>query len=219
MLAVPLLLGHRGARAISSVAGNTVSAFDFALQHGCDGFEFDVRLTRDNVAIVCHDPQANELVISRSTAAQFAHLSRLEAVLARYAKSAFLDIELKVPGIEEITLATLREHPPQRGFVVSSFLPQILSELKKRDAAVPLAFICDKKNNLQHWRELPADYVIAHHSLITPKLVNEVSGAGRKIMAWTVNSKALMLRFADWGVHGIISDRPELLVRTLRTTP
>jgi glycerophosphoryl diester phosphodiesterase len=217
MLAVPLLLGHRGARALSSVVENTVSAFDLALQHGCDGFEFDVRLTRDNVAVVCHDAKSNGRLISESTAAQFAHLPRLEDVTGKYANSAFLDIELKVPGIEAMTLAALQEHPLERGFVVSSFLPQILVELRNRNAAVPLGFICDKEKILQRWRELPVDYVISHHSLVTPRLVNEVSDAGRKSIAWTVNSKTLMLRFAGWGVHGIISDKPELLVRTLRT--
>ncbi len=40
----PLLLGHRGAK--SYAPENTIEAFELALQHGCDGFEFDVRLTR-----------------------------------------------------------------------------------------------------------------------------------------------------------------------------
>jgi glycerophosphoryl diester phosphodiesterase len=217
MLAVPLLLGHRGARALSSVVENTVSAFDFALQHGGDGFEFDVRLTRDNVAVVCHDAKSNGLLISQSTAAQHPHLPRVEDVMARFANRAFLDIELKVAGMEQMTLAALQENPPKRGFVVSSFLPQILVELRNRDPAIPLGFICDEKKTLQRWRELPVDYVIPHHSLITPKLVTEISDVGKKIIAWTVNSKTSMLHLAGWGVHGIISDKPELLVRTLRT--
>jgi hypothetical protein len=41
----PLLLGHRGAR--RAAPENTLAAFDLALQHGCDGFEFDVRRTLD----------------------------------------------------------------------------------------------------------------------------------------------------------------------------
>ncbi len=217
MFAGPLLLGHRGARGVRCVAENTVSAFDFALERGCDGFEFDGRLTRDNVAVVCHDAKSNGLLISASTAAQVSHLSRLQDVLARYAKHAFLDIELKVPGIEVMTLAAVREHPCERGCVISSFLPEILLEFRNRDAAIPLGFICDEKKTLQGWQELPVEYVIPHHSLITPRLVNEVTDSGKKIVVWTVNNRTSMLRFAAWGVHGIISDRPELLVRTLRT--
>ena len=217
MNAVPLLLGHRGARSVPSIGENTTSAFDFALLHGCDGFEFDVRLTRDNVAVVCHDAKSHGFQIGDATATQLAYLPRLDDVLARYAKHAFLNIELKVAGLERITLAALREHLPVRGFVVSSFLPEILIELRNRNQSIPLGFICDKNKTLQRWRELPVEYIIPHHSFITPTLVNEIRDAEKKILAWTVNSKASMVGLASWGIYGIISDKPELLVSTLRT--
>ena len=51
-----LRLGHRGARALTSIPENTLASFDRALADGCDGFEFDVRLTADGEAVVCHDP-------------------------------------------------------------------------------------------------------------------------------------------------------------------
>ena len=41
-----LLLGHRGARHYG--LENTLAGFDLALQHSADGFEFDVRATRDH---------------------------------------------------------------------------------------------------------------------------------------------------------------------------
>ena len=50
----PLLLGHRGARRVAPE--NTFFAFDKALRAGCDGFEFDVRLSSDGRGVVCHDP-------------------------------------------------------------------------------------------------------------------------------------------------------------------
>jgi glycerophosphoryl diester phosphodiesterase len=44
--------------------------------------------------------------------------------------------------------------------------------------------------------------------------------AARKIFVWTVNDKASMLRLADWGVDAILSDKPQLLGKTLaRTLP
>ena len=64
--ALPLLLGHRGACASKSVPENTPASFDLALTHGCDGFEFDVRLTADKQAVVCHDPQHGPHAIARS---------------------------------------------------------------------------------------------------------------------------------------------------------
>src|SRR5215475_879332 len=122
----PLLLGHRGARAVRAMAENTLESFDRALEDGCDGFEFDVRLTADGVAVVCHGPRYQGLGIRCASAGQLGNLPRLEQVLSRYQERAFLDVELKVSGLEQIALDLLRRYPPRRGFVVSSFLPEVL---------------------------------------------------------------------------------------------
>jgi glycerophosphoryl diester phosphodiesterase len=53
MSATPLILGHRGASALAPE--NTLAAFSRAMADGADGIEFDVRLSRDNVAVVIHD--------------------------------------------------------------------------------------------------------------------------------------------------------------------
>jgi len=37
-----------------------VEAFNLALEHGCDGFEFDVRYTQDDRAVICHNPFTGE---------------------------------------------------------------------------------------------------------------------------------------------------------------
>ena len=49
----PLILGHRGASAVAPE--NTLAAFSRAIKDGADGFEFDVRLSRDQVPVVIHD--------------------------------------------------------------------------------------------------------------------------------------------------------------------
>jgi glycerophosphoryl diester phosphodiesterase len=49
----PLILGHRGASAVAPE--NTLAAFARAMSDGADGIEFDVRLSRDGVAVVIHD--------------------------------------------------------------------------------------------------------------------------------------------------------------------
>jgi len=64
------------------------------------------------------------------------------------------------------------------------------------------------------WRDLIHEYVIPHFSLLTPKLVDDVHSAGKKLLTWTVNDREAMLRYAEWGVDGIISDDTELLART-----
>ena len=215
MCHVPLLLGHRGTRVSRAVSENSCASFDLALEHGCDGFEFDVRLTPGGRALVCHDPRVGGITVSRATGDQLSHLPQLEEIVQRYRQRAFLDIELKVRGLESKTLAALREQPLGPGYVVSSFIPDVVMELEARSARVLVGIICDKPTQLARWRKLPIDYVIAHRSLVSQKLVREVHGAGRKILVWTVNNKEAMLRLTSWGVDGIISDNTQLLVNTL----
>jgi glycerophosphoryl diester phosphodiesterase len=195
---------------------NTLAAFDLALEQGCDGFEFDVRATQDGVGVVCHDEKFSGLMIASTSADRVEKLPRLEDVLSRYAGRAFLNIELKVPGIAKSLIAALDSSPPQKGFVISSFLPEVLAEVLSMRASAPVGLICEKKKELQRWPDLPVQYVIPHHSLVTRELTVDVHAAGKKLLIWTVNRKSAMLRFADWKVDGVISDKPELLSDTLR---
>jgi glycerophosphoryl diester phosphodiesterase len=216
MSAAPLLLGHRGARSVRSVPENTIVSFDLALEHGCDGIEFDLRLTGCGRALVCHNPKVGKITVSRATCRQLVHLPCLEDVLRHYGHRVFLDIELKVKGLESKVLAALRERAVNTNYVISSFIPEVVMELKARSAIVPVGIICEKASQLVRWRELPVEYIIVHHALLTRKLVQLIHSAGRKVFAWTVNDKKSMLRLANWGVDAIISDDTQLLVKTIK---
>src|SRR5688572_12760367 len=88
-----LRLGHRGAARYAPE--NTIAAFELALKHGCDGFEFDVRRTGDGRAVICHDRGLRGLVLARSSYSELVaiapELPLLEQVLERFAARAFLD--------------------------------------------------------------------------------------------------------------------------------
>jgi glycerophosphoryl diester phosphodiesterase len=210
----PLLLGHRGARAEKSIPENTLPSFDLALAQGCDGFEFDVRLTADGQAVICHDATTRGLEIAQTSAQELA-LPSLHEVLTRYQSTAFLDIELKVPGLETITADLLRHLPPARGLVVSSFLPEVLQIIHGVDATIPLGLICETQAQFSRWPQLPVEYVIPHYKPVGKDLIAELKAAGKKILVWTVNASTDMKRFSKWGVDGIISDHPGRLVRAL----
>lgn len=211
----PLLLGHRGARTLKSIPENTLVSFDRALADGCDGFEFDVRLTADGEAVVCHDEKAAGLNVARSTAKQVSQLPRLQDVLQRY-RDSFLDIELKVKGMERIVLDLFLRHKPRRGFVVSSFIPGALKSVHAADVTIPLGLICESKTQLRLWSELSIEYVISHRDLVEPELVRKIKGAEKKVIVWTVNAPEDMQRFSDMGLDGIISDDTSLLCQTLK---
>lgn len=210
----PLLLGHRGARASHHIPENTLASFELCLEHGCDGFEFDVRRSADGQAVICHDPIIRGREISRTPSASL-RLPMLDEVLHSFGGRAFLDIELKVSGLERNTLALLRRHPLEERYVVSSFLPEVLSSLHELDRSVPLGLICETRAQLNRWRDLSVPWVMPQFELVDSVLFAELQAAGKKIMVWTVNHEARLREFAKLGVHGVISDETELAARVL----
>ena len=212
----PLLLGHRGMRGSHQVKENTIEAFDLALQHGCDGFEFDVRRSGDGRAVVCHDAKIRGVAVDGLTAEQFPELPALEQVWAHFHERAFLDIELKVAGLEEFVAKAARRFSPGRGYVISSFLPEVLQRL---DPEMPKGIICETNRQLEQWPSLKVDYLIAQWKLVSGELIQKAHDAGKRIFVWTVNDAARMQRFAEWGVDGIISDDTKLLAETVVAGP
>lgn len=222
----PLLLGHRGVRPLPFLglrwrkpelpAENTLEAFDYALSHGCDGFEFDVRYTRDRRSVLHHDSDVDGRDVA---ACEHTFLERrlgyklasVEETLQRFAPTAWLDIELKTAGEEEAVVAALRSCPPQRGYVVSSFLPEVLLRLHEIDSTLPLGYICNKREDAQLWSGLPISCFFPHHSVVSESLVAEAHRRKMQLMSWTVNRPEDLQRLAAWGVDGLISDDPRLL--------
>ena len=206
----PLLLGHRGARAVKSIPENTLSSFDLCLAHGCDGFEFDVRLSGDGEAVVCHDAKVEGAEVAKTSAKKLS-LPTLSEVLERYSKAAFLNIELKVAGLERLVIALLRQFVPHRGFVVSSFLPDALTAFREDAPDIPLGLICETRAQLQAWKPMLAGSVMLKESLASQATIGQIQTAGSSVYVWTVNREVSVRRFWDLGVTGIISDETALL--------
>jgi glycerophosphoryl diester phosphodiesterase len=212
-----LLLGHRGARSTRSLPENTLASFDLCLNHGCDGFECDVRRTADGEMVVCHDATIAGLCLAKTRADRLGELQRtgllptLEKVLQSYARRCFLDIELKEIGMEREVADLLRRTPPQYGYVVSSFLSEVIVKVKAIDTRVPVGLIADTASQLIRWRHLPLDYVIPHRKLVKAELVTQLHAAGKKVLVWTVNTAKEAARLRSWGVDGIVTDNTQTL--------
>jgi glycerophosphoryl diester phosphodiesterase len=211
----PLFLGHRGTRVYAPE--NTFAAFDAAIEHGCDGFEFDVRRTKDGVAAVCHDAHFHKLKIDEHSFARLHALHplpKLEDTIREYGDRCYINIELKDPGLEKETLRLLQLAPPRRGVMVSSFVPEVIEALAllRAEANVPLGYICRNLKLLSKWKDLPITHAIVNHAIYSKQLQGELADAGIKLFIWTVNDPDEMRRFVDLRVDGIISDDSKLSV-------
>jgi glycerophosphoryl diester phosphodiesterase len=192
---------------------NSLAAFEYALAHGCDGFEFDVRHALDGRNVLWHNPDCNGLAIADANLPELSErhgslLPCLEDVLRQFGSRAYLDVELKVAGGEESVVAALRASPPQKGFTVSSFLPEVILRLHDLASDLPLGFICDSVEAMPLWRELPINVFLPRYRLVQPVLIADAHRRGLKVMSWTVNHASRTRKLAEWGIDGLISDDP-----------
>lgn len=212
----PVLLGHRGAK--DYAPENSIEAFELALAHGCDGFELDVRLSADGQAVICHDARFRHLTIAseRSEMLALRGMPLLADVVREFGKRAFMDIELKVAGLEQITLDLLREYPADAGFVITSFLPEVLRELRRLDADIPLGLICRNEKQLSAAHQLAVDTVVLHSSLVSSEELTAFRKRGIPVLAWAANSESHMRSLVEAGVSSLIIDDTKLAVATFR---
>ena len=148
------------------------------------------------------------------TAVKDLSLPLLEEVLRQFSTRAFLDIELKVAGLEDQTLAALRTFPPVKGYVVSSFLPDVLRAIRALDPSIPLGLLCEEREQLSS-SDVMTEWVIPRAGLVNRALIQGLHADGKKVMVWTVNREEEIRKLAAAGVDGMITDETETAVRML----
>ncbi|MGE5114010.1 MAG: glycerophosphodiester phosphodiesterase [Acidobacteriaceae bacterium] len=220
----PLLLGHRGAR-LRQFRENSMSAFRHALDSGCDGFEFDVRISGDHRLLCVHDANIGDFPVAAASYQDLCgessrvngnneDIAGLDEVLREFATSAVLDIELKAPGFESAVFELVKRYRTDR-YVISSFLAEVILDLAEIDPTLPLGFIFDDVAGLRAYPNLPVSYVMPRYDLLNRDIVDAFHRDKKKVFTWTVNRPGDMLRLAEYGVDGLISDDPALLYRTI----
>jgi len=83
-----------------------------------------------------------------------------------------------------------------------------------------LPFVALHRLRLARFGRVPADVVqtcevYRGRRILTPRLVRDLHRAGVLVHVWTVNEVADMERLLDWGVDGLVTDRPDRLARLL----
>jgi glycerophosphoryl diester phosphodiesterase len=214
-----LRLAHRGDW--RSAPENTIPAFLAALAvPGCDGLEFDVRLSRDGVPVCNHDETlARVHGIDRRVADLSADeleaigVPSLGAALAAIPRRAFLDVELKGdPGRAAFEALVAGRGPGLERAVVSSFDDGALRRiggwaptwprwLNARDAApatVERAVDLDCRGLAVEWHALDR------------AATDRVREAGLEVAAWTVRRRPTYARLARLGVVAICAEAAAL---------
>ena len=220
------VLGHRGA-ATAGIPENTLAAVDRALVLGADGVEVDVRLTRDLIPVLSHDPGLSRTagIDRRLGALDLAELPAvgghaiptMDEVLEIVAGRGLLVLELKAPGWRTPCPVEAVAHHLGRHLlddvVVSSFDRPLLARLRGR-LAVRTALLSrpgvPARVAVQRALADGHDQVHVHvRSLVLrPEVTSEAARRGLEVVGWTVDDPADLLRCSQSGAAAVISDRP-----------
>jgi glycerophosphoryl diester phosphodiesterase len=231
----PLVIAHRGASA--EAPENTIAAFELALAQGADGIELDVHLSSDEQPVVIHDFTLERTTDGDGSVSQRSvrELKRLDAgawhdrrfrgqrvqtlqeVLERFRDRARFWIELRggsavYPGIEERVVSMIEIYDVVDRAFVQSFDLATIGRVRalNRDVRVG-ALVAQAPLDTDLLRAEAADAICPGEHLVTPEMLADIRRAERACYVWTVNEPAQMDRLVEWGVSGIITDRPGLL--------
>jgi len=188
--AFPTIVAHRGAS--STRPENTIASFEEALRLGAGIVEFDVRLSRDGVAVVMHDPAVDRTtdgsgLVHELTAAEITSLHSgnaderssvptLAEVLRCVSGRAAIAVEIKnIPGepafepsrepIVEAVHAELERQRFDGAVLVVSFNPSSIAASKALAPDVPTGFLT---TDLVDPREALAYAVSSGHDMVLP---------------------------------------------------
>lgn len=220
-----IIIGHRGAAGLA--LENTMASFEAAVQSGADMLEFDIRLTRDGVAVVIHDARLKRThgvsgVISQMTLAELKQATKqnpvptLTQVLDAYFGKVILNIELKSRSSAKVVHQIIKSYAKNSqskwdNLLISSFLTGELTALRKLEPLANLALL--HNNNpftfLAYHRSLNLS-AVGFHRLHTNRLATEIA---KKLdifcYIYTVNLPSSAKRFARQGFDGIVTNYPD----------
>lgn len=229
----PLIIGHRGASA--AAPENTLAAFALAIEQGADGIELDVQLCADGWPVVMHDDTVDRTCDGRGRVADLTladlqmltiadehPIPTLDDVFESFGRGTLYNVELKAAGWFSKGLAAavadrIEAHNLGRCVLVSSFSPALVREARRHlPRSVPVGLLRERNAMRMAHMFVRAEADHPEHSLIDEAAMAWARGRGLRVNAWTVDDPAEAQRLVRLGVHGIITNNPALIRRTIR---
>ena len=218
-----LIYAHRGAS--SDFKEGSKAAYIGALSQGADGFECDVRLTKDKQIICYHDSDT----------------SRLSNIDLKISKSSYKELKEKVDPylldeLLELAISNKKDlvielkHPVPTGAMIEKHVHKLLKsreyEIKSSGIQISLisfSFLATLRNLKSGYQ---TGYLVKNSNLIrfnpapvialsigilrqNPGVVAEQHKRGKKVFIWTVNEAADLDLCSKVGVDAVITDKPE----------
>jgi glycerophosphoryl diester phosphodiesterase len=233
-----LVVADRGASA--DAPEHTIAAYDLALAQGADALLLDVHGSRDLEPVVIHDftlerttdgagPVVDHTVrdLKRLDAgawrdARFAgqRLQALHEVLERFRGGMRFVLVLRggrgcYPALAERVVSLVEIYEVVDRALVASFDPEVLREVRALSSDVAVGILATPGRDAATQAATPADVLCVDARTLTQASVTTARAGGYACYAWAVSGAVDVKRLEEWGVRGIITDRPGPVVARL----
>jgi len=255
----PLVIAHQGGDGIRP--GDTMVAFEHAVQIGADVLEMDAHITRDGKIVLMHDEKVDRTtdgtgLIENMTLDELKQLDAayqwsnddgktfpyrgqgiqvptLEELFQKFPDMRYvIEIKLTRNPIDKPLCDLIRKHNMQDKVVIASFHDEAMQRFRKTCPEVATSasrgevtkFVLLGKIFLSgltgpQYESIQPPYdpeESMNIPIMTKRFIRESHAKNIAVEPWTVDDPALMKQYIEWGVDGIMTDRPDLLLEILR---
>ncbi len=255
----PLVIAHQGGDGIRP--GDTMVAFDHAVQIGADVLEMDAHITKDGKIVLMHDEKVDRTtdgtgLIEDMTLEQLKQLDAaykwsnddgktfpyrgqgiqvptLEELFQKYPQMRYvIEIKLTQNPIDKPLCDLIRKNKMQDKVVIASFHDEAMQRFRTTCPEVATSasrgevtkfvllgkiflsgLIAPKYESIQPPYD-PSESL--NIPIMTKRFIREAHAKNLAVEPWTVDDPALMKKYIEWGVDGIMTDRPDLMLEILR---
>jgi len=255
----PLVIAHQGGDGIWP--GDTMYAFEKAVEIGADVLEMDAHITKDGHIVLMHDETVDDTtdgtgLIEEMTLDQLKKLDAayewsndggqtfpyrgqgiqvptLDELFQKFPQMRYvIEIKLTNNPIDQPLCDLIRQHGMQDKVVVASFHDEAMQNFRATCPEVATSasrgevtkfvilgkvflsgLVAPAYQSIQPAYDPQESYNIP---IMTKRFIREAHAKNVHVEPWTVNDPELMKQYIEWGVDGIITDRPDLMVEILK---
>jgi glycerophosphoryl diester phosphodiesterase len=254
-----MVIAHQGGDGI--FPGDTMYAFEKAVELGVDVLEMDAHITQDGEIVLMHDEEVDRTtdgtgLIEDLTLAELKQLDAayqwsnddgatfpfrgqgiqvptLRELFEKFPDMRYvIEIKLTKDPIHQPLCDLIRKHDMQDNVVIASFhddsmamfratCPEVATSASRGEVT---KFVILGKVFLSGWvspqyQTLQVPWERSESKgiqVMTERFIRESHAKGLHVEPWTVDDPELMKQYIQWGVDGIMTDRPDLMMDVLK---
>jgi glycerophosphoryl diester phosphodiesterase len=255
----PLVIAHQGGNGLWP--GDTMYAFEKAVEIGADVLEMDAHLTKDSHIVLMHDEEVDRTtngtgIIENMTLSELKELDAayqwsndddktfpyrgqgiqvptLKEVFEKFPQLRYvIEIKLTQNPMDKALCDLIRKYNMQNKVMVASFHDEAMRNFRGTcPEAATSASRTEVRNSVLPGKAFLSGFIAPHYQSIQPpydpkesmnipimteRFIREAHAKNIRVEPWTVDDPELMRQYIEWGVDGIMTERPDLMIEVLK---